>query len=73
MINIFEKTNEMKEEGYSELNAQAKLCQDIVLDALSKSDLSRNVTIIEGINISITREIEELKQQDYHGKEYTYR
>lgn len=58
----------MKEEGYSELNAQAKLCQDIVLDALSKSDLSRNVTIIEGINISITREIEELKQQDYHGK-----
>lgn len=68
MINIFEKTNEMKEEGYSELNAQAKLCQDIVLDALSKSDLSRNVTIIEGINISITREIEELKQQDYHGK-----
>ncbi|MCH5255082.1 MAG: nucleotidyl transferase AbiEii/AbiGii toxin family protein, partial [Lachnospiraceae bacterium] len=63
MINIFEKTNEMKEEGYSELNAQAKLCQDIVLDALSKSDLSRNVTIIEGINISITREIEELKQQ----------
>lgn len=111
MINIFEKTNEMKEEGYSELNAQAKLCQDIVLEALSKSDLSRNVTIkggvvmrsisgnirratqdmdidfirysldeksirsfvekiniIEGINISITGEIEELKQQDYHGK-----
>ena len=111
MINIFEKTNEMKEEGYSELNAQAKLCQDIILEALSKSDLSRNVTIkggvvmrsisgnirratqdididfirysldeksirsfvekintVEGISIFITGEIEELKQQDYHGK-----
>lgn len=49
MINIFEKTNEMKEEGYSELNARAKLCQDIVLDALSKSELSRNVTIKGGV------------------------
>ena len=111
MINIFESTNEIKEEGYNELNAQAKLCQDIILDALSKSELSRNVTIkggvvmrsitgnirratqdmdidfirysleeksirsfiekintIEGIHISITGEIEELKQQDYHGK-----
>lgn len=111
MINILEKTDEIKKEGYSELNAQAKLCQDIVLEALTRSDLNRSVTIkggvvmrsisgnirratqdmdidfirysldenairsfierlnsIEGIAISVTGEIEKLKQQDYHGK-----
>lgn len=111
MINIFEQTSVIKKEGYSELNAQAKLCQDIVLEALARSDLSRNVTIkggvvmrsisgnvrratqdmdidfirysleenaiysfisklnvIDGISISVNGKIEELRQQDYHGK-----
>lgn len=49
MLNIFEKANELKEEGYSESYAQAKLCQDIVLEALAKSSLSRNATIKGGV------------------------
>lgn len=49
MINILEKTDEIKKEGYSELNAQAKLCQDIVLEALARSDLNRSVTIKGGV------------------------
>lgn len=97
--------------GYGDANAQSKVCQDIVLKAISNSALSRNMTIkggvvmrsktgsirratqdldidfirysladeaidmfisrlncIEGITIQRTGVIEELKQQDYHGK-----
>ena len=99
------------ENGYGDKNAEAKVCQDIVLKAISKGPLKRNVTIkggvvmrsitgnvrratrdldldfikypltdsaiddfirklnvIEGISIKRAGEIEELKQQDYHGK-----
>lgn len=99
------------EEGYIDENADAKVCQDIVLKALAESTLSRNVTIKGGVamrglsndarratqdmdidfiryslgddsimafidkinclpNIRIEQygEIEELRQQDYHGK-----
>lgn len=35
--------------GYSDENAQAKVCQDLVLLGLSKSSLSRNVTIKGGV------------------------
>lgn len=97
--------------GYSEENASAKVCQDIVLSALSIGPLNRNVTIkggvvmrsktqnirratqdldidfiryslsdasieqfieklncLEGIKITRVGKIEELKQQEYHGK-----
>lgn len=100
-----------KEEGYDDENAEAKVCQDIILKAISKSSLKNNVTIkggvvmkyishnirratqdididfiryslndeailrfisqlncIDGLNLSVTGQIEELKQQDYHGK-----
>jgi predicted nucleotidyltransferase component of viral defense system len=99
------------ENGYGDTNAQAKVCQDIILKSIATSNLSDNVTIkggvvmrsktgnirratqdldidfikyslsnesidnfifkincIKGIKISRCGEIEELKQQDYHGK-----
>lgn len=97
--------------GYTEANAEAKVCQDIVLDAIARSSLNRNMTIkggvvmrsrtgnirratqdldidfikyslsdesidafisklnsIDGIHIERNDSIEELRQQDYHGK-----
>ncbi len=99
------------ENGYGDQNAEAKVCQDIILKAISQSTLSRNVTIkggvvmrsktknirratqdmdidfiryslsdesidafinkincLDGLSISRTGNIEELNQQDYHGK-----
>lgn len=35
--------------GYSDLNARAKVCQDIVLKAIASGPLSRNVTIKGGV------------------------
>lgn len=98
-------------EGYMDENADAKVCQDIVLKALANSTFNRNVTIkggvvmrglsnnsrratqdmdidfiryslsdasilafveklncLPGIRIEQYGEIEELRQQDYHGK-----
>ena len=37
MINILELSTKVKNEGYSEEMAEAKLCQDIILLLLSKS------------------------------------
>lgn len=112
MINIQKLIEEANENGYQGDKAPAKVCQDIVLKALSVGPLSRNVTIkggvvmrsktnnvrratqdldidfikysladeaidafisklncLEGIKISRLGEIEELRQQDYSGKQ----
>ena len=37
------------ENGYGDTNAQAKVCQDIILKAIASSSLSRNVTIKGGV------------------------
>ena len=106
-----EMVKKVEQDGYSERNAEAKVCQDIVLKAIAKSPLSQNATIkggvvmrsisknkrratqdidfdfvhyslsddsirnfidllncIDGISIKILGEIEELSQQEYHGK-----
>lgn len=111
MLNIKQMLEKAEAEGFENENAESKVCQDIVLLALSKSSLSRNVTIkggvvmrsisgnvrratqdmdidfirysfgddsinafiqklncLDGIHIVRIGEIEELKQQDYHGK-----
>lgn len=111
MIDIYELIEKAKADGYSEENAQSKVCQDIVLSLIAQSSLSRNVTIKGGVvmrsisndarratqdidldfikyslqddsiiafinklnalnvvSITTTGRIEELKQQDYHGK-----
>lgn len=111
MINLNEMIEKEINNGYGDANAQAKVCQDIILKAIASSSLSRNATIkggvvmrsktgnirratqdldidfiryslenysidlfieklncIDGIILARKGEIEELKQQDYHGK-----
>lgn len=111
MYNLNDLIEQEIENGYGDSNAQAKVCQDIVLKAIATSSLKQNVTIkggvvlrsktknvrratqdldidfiryslsdesiekfieqlncLEGITIVRCGAIEELKQQDYHGK-----
>ena len=111
MLTIKDMIKQANADGYVDDNAEAKVCQDVVLKAISESSLSRNVTIkggvvmrsitndarratqdmdidfiryslsddsirlfikkidcLDGIHISQTGDITELKQQDYHGK-----
>jgi hypothetical protein len=111
MYNLSEMLKIIRDLGYDDENAQAKLCQDIVLKAISESSFNRRMTIkggvvmqsvtqnirratqdididfirhslsdssidefinklnsIENLNIRRVGNIEELKQQDYHGK-----
>ena len=49
MINIADHAEKVKQEGYNEENAEAKLCQDIVLYLISKSRFNRNITIKGGV------------------------
>ena len=48
-MNLLAEVDKIKQEGYSEANAQAKLCQDIIVKAISESSLNRNVTIKGGV------------------------
>lgn len=48
-MNLLEEIKKVKDEGYSEANAQARVCQDIILYGISKGSLSRNVTIKGGV------------------------
>lgn len=112
MLKINDMIQRAKAEGYDEANAEAKVCQDIVLMLISKTSLNRNITVkggvvmrsishdarratqdidldfiryslqdeailafvdkldgaVGGISIRATGAIEELRQQDYHGK-----
>lgn len=49
MANLEELAWTVRNDGYSEVNAEAKVCQDIVLKAISNSSLNRNVTIKGGV------------------------
>lgn len=49
MATIAEMIREVNDEGYFDENAEAKVCQDIVLKALSESSLNRNATIKGGV------------------------
>jgi len=49
MINLETMAKKYRNAGYSELNADARVCQDIVLKAIEKSDFGRNVTIKGGV------------------------
>ena len=48
-MNLAIMINELQELGYEYIDAGARVCQDIVLKAISKSSLSRNVTIKGGV------------------------
>ena len=110
-MNLMELIDAVRDEGYSQANAEARVCQDIVLKAIDKSAFTNHITIkggvvmrsitgdarratqdmdldfiryslrddsvrdfisrlncLDGIFIRITGEIEELSQQEYHGK-----
>lgn len=49
MIDLENTINNLLDEGYDEELAPAKLCQDIILKAISASKLSQNVTIKGGV------------------------
>jgi predicted nucleotidyltransferase component of viral defense system len=48
-MNLLEAIENVKSEGYSEANAEARVCQDIILYGISKGSLSKNVTIKGGV------------------------
>ena len=48
-MNLREEAERIILEGYSEANAQSKLCQDIVLKAISESGMAKNATIKGGV------------------------
>ena len=45
MIDIDAMIRKEIENGYGDVNAQAKVCQDLILKAIATSSLNRNVTI----------------------------
>ena len=49
MTTIKEIIRQANADGYFDDNAEAKVCQDVVLKAISESTLSRNVRIILGL------------------------
>lgn len=49
MIDINAMITKEIENGYGDSNAQAKVCQDLILKAIAKSSLNRNVTIKGGV------------------------
>ena len=62
-MNLQEMIRENISLGYSDENAQAKVCQDLILLGLSKSSLSRNATIKGGVVMrSITNNIRRATQ-----------
>jgi hypothetical protein len=45
-MNLRDEVEKIKTEGYSEANAESKLCQDIVLKAIAESGMARNVSLL---------------------------
>ena len=48
-MNIEELVESEIENGYGDVNARAKVCQDIILKAIANGELNRNVTIKGGV------------------------
>lgn len=48
-MDLREEIDKIMHEGYNEVNAEARLCQDILLKAISESSLKRNITIKGGV------------------------
>ena len=49
MIKIYDMIEKAKESGYDETNAEAKVCQDLILSLISQSQYNRNVTVKGGV------------------------
>ncbi len=48
-MNLEELRKKYIENGFSVANASAKICQDIILNKISKSKMNKNVTIKGGV------------------------
>lgn len=48
-MNLMDEIDKIKKDGYSEGNAEARLCQDIIIKAISQSGLNKNITIKGGV------------------------
>ena len=64
-MNLEKMAEKYRDAGYSERNADARVCQDVVLKAIARSDLGRNVTIkggvvMRGITGNVRRATEDL-------------
>ena len=75
MIQIAGIIKKAKAEGYDEVNAQAKVCQDIDLDFIryplqdeAIRTFNEKLNSVGQVSIQTTGGVEELRQQDYHGK-----
>ncbi|MCI9212836.1 nucleotidyl transferase AbiEii/AbiGii toxin family protein [Schaedlerella arabinosiphila] len=63
MYDLSKMVKAVRESGYDDADAQAKVCQDIVLKAISESDFSRSVTIKGGVVMrSLTKNIRRATQ-----------
>lgn len=63
MANLEELVAVIRNDGYSEVNAEARVCQDIVLKAISKGTLNRNITVKGGVVMrSITGDVRRATQ-----------
>lgn len=56
-MNLRDEVDKIRKEGYSEANAEAKLCQDIIIKAISQSSMNRNVTIKGGVVFLGTQDV----------------
>lgn len=57
-MNIKEQIVKIKAQGYDQIHAEARLCQDIIIQALAKSTLNKNVTIKGGVVMrSISKDV----------------
>ena len=58
MATLREMISQARADGYQDDNAEAKVCQDIVLKAIAQGSLSRNVTVKGGVVMrSITGDV----------------
>lgn len=48
-MNLEKMAAKYRDSGYSERNADARVCQDIVLKAIARSNLGRKATIKGGV------------------------
>lgn len=63
MIRLTTLIDEVRQEGYNEANAEARVCQDIVLKAIDASSFSRHITIKGGVVMrSITDDVRRATQ-----------
>lgn len=63
MANLEEMAATYRKEGYSQINSEAKVCQDIILKSIEESNFDRNITVKGGVVMqSITGNIRRATQ-----------